>query len=493
MTFTAGNSLGIDTSDGSFAYGSNIAGALGLIKLGNNTLTLAGNNTYRGTTTVAAGTLQIGRGGTAGTPGTGPIVDNAVLLFDRSDAYTLANAVSGSGSLLQSGPGTLLLTATNHYSGPTTVTAGTLQIGNGGTSGTPGTGPIMNNAVLLFNRADALTLANVVSGSGSLVQYGQGTLQLTAANSYSGGTTIAKGTLTINTDAALGPHLPLSPVTNVTFSGDSTLQAGLANVILSANRNLAILNGVTATIDTQSNAMTVPGVVGGSGGLTKIGGGTLTLSGANTYSGDTTVEAGTLRLPAVGSLGNTAITIGSGATFVTTAGAVVAGSTGAPGTPGLGSAGDSLNLNAGAIFDMADGGIGTFSLNQQSGFTGPALTLGGATLEFNLSGSAADSLLVSTGAAAVSGTNTISIAGLGSSLTPGGTYTLISAASGLNGTFLFPNNSTAEALTVGGTPYELTLNSSGTAESVHVYGATSYQLAAKVTNTTIKSRAARPR
>ncbi len=465
---------------------ANISGspAGGLVKSGNGLLTLTGSNTYSGSTSISAGTLQMGNGGTSGTPGTGPIVDNAVLSFNRSDTFTLANAVSGSGSLLQSGLGTLQLTAANQYSGPTTVTAGTLQIGGGGTSGTPGTGPIVDNAVLLLNRSNTFTLANTVSGSGSLLQSGLGTVQLTAANSYSGGTTIADGTLNINADAALGA-LPPSPATNVTFSGDGTLQAGAATVVLSGNRNLAIESGVIVTIDTQSDAMTVPGIVSGPGGLTKIGGGTLTLSGADTYSGATTVDAGMLRLPATGRLGNTSITIGNGATFVPTAGAVVAGST------GNGSAGATLNLNPGAVFDMVDGAIGTFSLNQQSGFAGAALTINGATLEFDLSSSAADSLLVNTGAAAVSGTNTISIAGLGSSLTPGGTYTLISAPSGLNGTFLFPNSSTSEALTVGSTPYKLTLNSSagtlypGSAESVHVYGGTSYQLAATVANTTI--------
>ena len=91
------------------------------------------------------------------------------------------------------------------------------------------------------------------------------------------------------------------------------------------------------------------------------------------------------------------------------------------------------------------------------------------------------------GGAAVSGTNTISITGLGTSLTPG-TYTLISAPGGLSGTLLFPNSSTSEALTVGGTPYNLTSNSSGTAETVLVSAVSapaSYQLATTVANSTI--------
>jgi len=232
------------------------------------------------------------------------------------------------------------------------------------------------------------------------------------------------------------------------------------------------------TVSNSTDTLVISGGIGGSGGLKKYGLGTLVIGGANTCSGDTTVGAGTFRISAMGSLGNTAISVANGATFAPMAGngTVVAGSI------GVGSVGATLNLNAGAVFDMTDGGAGIFSLNQQSGFVGTALTLSGATLKFDLSSIGADGLLVNNGAAAMSGTNTISITGLGSSLTPGGTYVLISASSGLNGTFVFPNNSTSEALAVGGTPYRLTLNSSGTAETVNVYGPTSYQLVATAAN-----------
>ena len=87
------------------------------------------------TTTISAGTLQIGQGGTTGTLGTGNVINNAVLAFNRSDSITYGGAISGTGVLQQNGNGTTILTGTSTYTGGTTIAAGTLQIGNGGTIG----------------------------------------------------------------------------------------------------------------------------------------------------------------------------------------------------------------------------------------------------------------------------------------------------------------------------------------------------------------------
>ena len=278
---------------------------------------------------------------------------------------------------------------------------------------------------LLLGNSASSTLGYTLSGSGANT--------LTLNNFGSGATIMATG----------GSHVIGAPVVladNLTLSGSGTLRFSGAS---------SITDGGLAY------------------GLTMNGAGSkLILGGSNRSPALTTISAGTLQIPAGGSLGNTAISVANGATFAPTPGSgfIVAGSS------GIGSAGATLNLNAGAVFDMTDGAIGSFHLNQQSGFAGPALTLAGATLKFDLSSSGADSLLVNQGAVAVSGTNTINITGLGSSLTPGGTYTLISAAGGLNGTLLFANRLSSEILTVGGTSYDLTLNSSGTAETVQRLG-----------------------
>ncbi len=98
----------------------------------------------------------------------------------------------------------------------------------------------------------------------TLLKTGSGTLTLSGVNAYSGGTSLAGGTLNINADAALGT-VPSPAATNLTFSASSTLQAG-GTVSLIANRNVSIGSGFTATLDTNGNAMTVGGIISGAGG-----------------------------------------------------------------------------------------------------------------------------------------------------------------------------------------------------------------------------------
>ena len=298
------------------------------------------------------------------------------------------------------------------------------------------------------------------------------------------------GSTTNNNDFAAGTQFSgiafTSAAPSYTLQGNAINLAGplqnSSSFSQTVGLNIALAAG-GGTLDSGTAGLTVSGAISGSGSLTKISAGALILTGANSYSGSTTINNGSLQVGGGGSLGNTAIGVANGAMFAPMpgGGAVVAGST------GLGTACATLNLGSGAVLNMVDGGIGTLSLNQQSGFVGTALTLSGATLKLELSSSGADSLLVNQGTATMSGTNTVSITSLGNSLTPGSTYTLISAPSGLNGTLLFPNSSTSESLTVGGTPYNLTLNSSGTAETIHVSLSltSSYQLAATAANSTI--------
>ena len=117
-----------------------ISGSGAVNQIGTGTTILAADNTYTGPTTIASGTLQVGNGGTTGTLGSGPLVNNGTLAFGRSDTLTLANVLSGSGGLQQVGPGTLILAADNTYAGRTTITGGTLQVGTGSTTGQLGLG-----------------------------------------------------------------------------------------------------------------------------------------------------------------------------------------------------------------------------------------------------------------------------------------------------------------------------------------------------------------
>ena len=204
-TLLLGPATGTVNVDGGVAatIGSVIDGAgKSLDKVGTGTLTLTGDNTYTGATTISSGTLSLGNGGTTGSVA-GNIVDNAALVFNRSNALTYAGLISGAGTVTKSGAGTLTLTGDNTYTGATTISAGTLSLGNGGTTGSV-TGNIVDNAALVFNRSNALTYAGVISGTGTVTKSGAGTLTLTGANTYAGGTTISAGTLSLGNGGTTG-------------------------------------------------------------------------------------------------------------------------------------------------------------------------------------------------------------------------------------------------------------------------------------------------
>src|SRR5690606_21551986 len=123
----------------------------------------------------------------------GDVTNDGVLAFNRSDSLTFGGVVSGTGSLSQAGSGTTVLTGTNTYSGGTSITAGTLQIGAGGTAGSI-VGDVANDGVLAFDRSDAATFSGAISGQGKVVQKGTGETVFTGNNTYSGGLTVASGT-----------------------------------------------------------------------------------------------------------------------------------------------------------------------------------------------------------------------------------------------------------------------------------------------------------
>ncbi len=251
-------------------FGGVISGTGGFVKTGTATQVLSGTNTYSGGTTISQGTLQLGGQGygagaaTVGTIGSGPVLDNAALVFTEPSAVTFSNVISGTGAVTQSGPGPVTLNAANTYSGGTTISAGTLVLGGGATVGTVGSGPVLDNAALVFSEPSAVTFSNAISGSGTVTQSGPGTVTVNATNTYSGGTTISAGTLVLG-GATIG-----------------TVGSG------------PVLNSA-ALVFTEPSAVTFSNVIEGVGGtVTQSGPGTITLNGANTYNGLTEVKAGTL-------------------------------------------------------------------------------------------------------------------------------------------------------------------------------------------------------
>jgi outer membrane autotransporter protein len=216
LTLQAGG--GTLQTDADLTVSGVIAGAGALTKTGNGTLTLTGTNSYTGGTTIGAGTLQIGDGGTAGSI-LGDVVNNGVLAFDRSDDVTFAGAISGSGALQQNGAGTTILTGASSYTGGTTIGAGTLQIGGGGTSGSI-IGDVLNNGVLAFDRSDSVTFAGTISGSGALQQNGTGTTIFTGASTYTGSTSVNGGMLNVAGSIGAGP---VNVANGATLTGAGTI------------------------------------------------------------------------------------------------------------------------------------------------------------------------------------------------------------------------------------------------------------------------------
>ena len=295
--FTTARSVTINAPGGTIRTDANlvatgpIAGAGHLTKTGVATLTLTGTGTYLGGTTISTGTLQVGNGGTTGSI-LGDVIDNGILAFNRSDALLFGGDISGAGSVEQRGTGTTILTGTSTFTGGTTIGAGTLQIGNGGITGSL-TGNVANAGVLAFDRSNAITFGGIVSGVGSLEQRGSGTLTLTAANTYQGGTVLDAGTLSVSGDANLG-----AAAGALTFDG-GTLQNTAA---FGTSRNVLLMVG-GGTFLTDADLL-VSGQISGPGALTKQGVATLTLTGNNTYTGGTTISAGTLQIGNGGTTGS---------------------------------------------------------------------------------------------------------------------------------------------------------------------------------------------
>lgn len=192
---------------------------------GSGNLILTGANSYAGGTTVNSGArLQLGSGGATGAI-TGDVANNGTLTFNRSNEETFAGIISGTGAVRQEGAGTTILTAENSFSGGTTITAGTLQVGNGGTSGSIA-GDVTNNGALVFNRSNAMTFAGSISGTGTLTKTGSGTLELTGnSSSFSGPTTLAGGGLKVNGSLA---DSTVTAMSGTTLSGVGTVGGILA-------------------------------------------------------------------------------------------------------------------------------------------------------------------------------------------------------------------------------------------------------------------------
>ena len=175
---TGGTSLTSGTSDlsiinndtsSTLAINTPIVGGIGLTKSGAGTLILGANNTYTGQTVINAGSLNVGNGGTVGSLGTSTanVIDNGTLQVSRSDAYAIANVISGTGSFTKLATGTTTLSGANTYTGGTTINAGTLALSGAGTLGATTNTTTFNGTATLDLGGTTQTQANFAVATGT--------------------------------------------------------------------------------------------------------------------------------------------------------------------------------------------------------------------------------------------------------------------------------------------------------------------------------------
>jgi autotransporter-associated beta strand protein len=294
LTNTAGAAVALtvggNNSSGTFA--SQISGAGSLTKVGTGTLVLTAAG-YDVATTISAGALQVGDGGTTGSI-SGNVANSGGLVFKRANALTYSGTISGAGSLTQAGSGLLVLTGSNSYTGGSTISSGTLQVGDGGSTGWI-SGNVANSGALVFNRSDTQTYSGTISGAGSLTQAGSGTLVLTAANGYTGQTTISSGELQVGNggstgsivgDVANSGRLVFNRSNSLTYSGTIT---GAGRTVIRGGTLALGENGAIATTGTV-----IVGDAGSSGARLDLSAkSAYTFGAAQTLGGIGTVAGGT--------------------------------------------------------------------------------------------------------------------------------------------------------------------------------------------------------
>jgi fibronectin-binding autotransporter adhesin len=340
MTFTGNVDLGnatrtitVASSANPSAFMSGVISAgnpsVGLIKAGNSTFNISGANTFSGDTRIVAGSLQL-RATTGAAAGTSLALQNSTLDLNAADAGNLAfqgsvgtvaatlGGLKGSrnlvlanttpapvaltvgnngqnttysgvlsgvgGSLTKIGAGTLVLSGNNTYDGSTTISGGSLQLGDGGASGSlTALGYIQNDGNLTINRNDAVTQGvhfggGSIGGTGSFTQAGSGTTVLNLGNSYSGATTVSAGKLVVDSQQASAGAASVANGATLTITVTSWAQWQPASLTLGAStlefNNVANPGTTTAPLN--------PGAVSRNGAVTVN---VISISGAITVGG----------------------------------------------------------------------------------------------------------------------------------------------------------------------------------------------------------------
>lgn len=407
----------ISTTTGTLTYGGIMAGTGSLQKSGAGTLLLSGINTYSGATTVSAGTLSIAadsalgtapasatagqltlNGGTLATTADLTLNSNRGIALGASGGtvdvatgttVTYGGSVAGAGALTKTGTGAITFTGASSYTGATAINAGTVSISNNTALGTSAAGTTVASGATLALSGDITVTGEALSLTGDGTATNVGALRnVSGDNTWAGNLVIAAANTRINAD------------------GGSLLISGNISTVGSGNFNI----GGNADIE-------VSGAISGTQSLFKssVGGGTLTLSNAgNTYTGITTIAAGTVKISSEGNLGTTPGAVVSnslrlrGGVLQTTASLALSATRGVLLSNGGGGlsvdAGTTLTVNgvvAGASTDnLEKSGAGALVFTAANTYSGGTTISGGAVYVNNSSGSGVGtgSVIVGTGA-----------------------------------------------------------------------------------------------
>ena len=335
----AGGDITLDHAAPNVSISQIVSGSGGLIKAGTGVLALNTANTYTGGTTVKAGQVSIGNDAALGTGAVTFASDtilntlaavnltnnvqlssgNIILMNnDKNSTLNLKGVVSGAGRLVKNGAASLTLSGDNTYAGGTAINAGEVIVsqntafGSGVVDFAADTSLVttadvsMANAVTLarnikINSTDKnSTLSGIISGAGSVNKEGSGSLTLSGANTYKGGTNVTAGKVIVSHNTGFGDKNG-----TVSFAENTSLTIA-ANVNIENALNLA---GNTTVVSLGSGILS--GVISGDkGGITSNStGGYLELRGVNTYKGDTQINDGILAISTIKNLGDSSNSI----------------------------------------------------------------------------------------------------------------------------------------------------------------------------------------
>lgn len=335
-----------------FTISGIMSGGASVTSTGSGVLIFSGANTFSGGLVISAGTLECDSGTTLPAASTvnmnGGILDlnnnpqtiggltgssniltgGAALTVATTGATSYGGQISGTGSLVVSGTGTLTLTAGNSYNGGTTVNGRTLQLGVNNALNTAGSLAVnspgvfdmnsfsqtvssisgsgsvtLGSGILTIQGVNPSPFSGIISGSGSVVQNGSGTATFSGANAYTGGTTINGGTLQLGASNALP-------------QGGNVAMTGGVFDLNNFSQTIGTLSG-TGSVTLGSGQLTVAplssvsfsGVISGGGSVVFQGPATWTLLASQTYTGGTTITGGILRMGVANGLASTGVVV----------------------------------------------------------------------------------------------------------------------------------------------------------------------------------------